>query len=161
MLLYTIGYEGLTSESFFGALARHHIETVVDVRELPISRKPGFSKSTLARLAAERGLNYLHLPALGCPREIRHDYRADGDWTRYTQRFLKYLNTQDTAVRQLAVQALREQCALLCFEADPAYCHRSFVAERVQELSRGQITVIHLPPIPEPTAVPAGLRVVG
>ena len=49
MTVFTIGYEGLDIGAFMSLLAEHGIETVVDIRELPLSRKPGFSKKALAR----------------------------------------------------------------------------------------------------------------
>jgi len=52
MNLFTIGYEGLNTDDFMALLFEHGIETVVDVRALPLSRKPGFSKSQSAMATA-------------------------------------------------------------------------------------------------------------
>ena len=70
-------------------LHRHAVQTVVDVREVPLSRKPGFSKKTLSDTLKICGLQYVHIPKLGCPKPIRHRYRDDGDWAQYTASFLK------------------------------------------------------------------------
>lgn len=144
MELLTIGYEGLTTHGLLRLLRSYGIQTLVDVRELPLSRKPGFSKSALATVAARRRLRYLHIPELGCPREIRHDYRADGNWDRYLRRFSVYLSTQDDAVASLAHLARTERCCLLCFEADARYCHRSLVAARVAPLMGQRTKVVHI-----------------
>ncbi len=77
--LMTIGYEGLTVAGFLDLLRRCRVSRLVDVRELPISRKPGFAKAALSAAIEARGIRYEHLVALGCPREIRHRYREDGD----------------------------------------------------------------------------------
>ena len=142
MTIYTIGYEGLDIELFFMLLKKHDIETVVDVRELPLSRKPGFSKKILADTLNLSGLEYTHVADLGCPKPIRDRYRADADWQRYKEGFLKYLKTQNDALNKLAELASGSNCALLCFEADFNYCHRSMVADAVKQRSGMRISHI-------------------
>jgi uncharacterized protein (DUF488 family) len=127
--LMTSGYEGLSSQEFFAILNRCGVETLIDVRELPLSRKKGFSKTALSQEAAQRGVGYLHMAALGCPKPIRHDYRQNGDWEKYTDRFLKYLATQESALSELAETVRRSRCCLLCFEEDYNFCHRKYVAD--------------------------------
>lgn len=128
--LMTIGYEGLTVRDFIDLLGRCRVSMIVDIRELPISRKPGFAKASLAVMLEKHGIKYQHLPELGCPREIRHDYRDDGDWARYSRCFKSYLQTQGGAIEQLIEWVGVERCCLLCFEEDYNFCHRSYVAEQ-------------------------------
>ena len=142
MIIHTIGYEGIGIDRFLSLLRDNAIETVVDVRELPLSRKPGFSKKALADTLNLSGLEYVHLPDLGCPKPIRSRYRTDGNWKRYTEGFLKYLNTQDEALADLASMAAISNCALLCFEADYNYCHRSMVADAVNQISGMRVSHI-------------------
>ena len=144
MTIYTIGYEGLDIEQFFTLLREHNIETVVDVRELPLSRKPGFSKKILASTLNLCGLEYTHLADLGCPKQIRDRYRSDGNWRHYKEGFLKYLKTQEDAIKELSTLARSSNCALLCFEADFNFCHRSMVAEAVKQRSRIRVSHIHI-----------------
>jgi uncharacterized protein (DUF488 family) len=66
--LFTLGYEGLTIEVFIARLQAAQVKTVVDVRELPLSRKKGFSKSAFCSVLSTHGIAYLHVPALGCPK---------------------------------------------------------------------------------------------
>jgi uncharacterized protein (DUF488 family) len=138
-----MGYEGLQVERFFDLLVMHGIETLVDIRENPISRKRGFSKNALMIAAAERGLKYRHFPTLGSPKEVRQRYRADGDWETFTAHFTEYLMTQDEDIAALAALAARERSCLLCFEADPCFCHRLFVAQRVVASADPATSVIH------------------
>jgi uncharacterized protein (DUF488 family) len=140
--LYTIGYEGIDIERFLALLRAHDIQTVVDVRELPLSRKPGFSKKTLERRLARADIQYLHVPSLGCPREIRQQYRADGDWARYEVAFLVHLQMQEAALAALAVSVGEARCALMCFEADASFCHRRMVAAAIAPLR--QMPVVHI-----------------
>lgn len=133
MTVFTIGYEGLDVDAFMSLLAEHGIETVVDIRELPLSRKPGFSKKALAGVLNLTGLEYVHMVNLGCPKPVRDRYREDGNWKRYTNGFLKHLKTQEAAIAELSELASSSTCALLCYEADFNFCHRSMVADAVRE----------------------------
>lgn len=142
--LMTIGYEGLAPAEFFGILKRCKVSRVVDVRELPISRRAGFAKSALAAGLADHSIKYMHTPALGCPRNVRHAYRDDGDWERYTRQFKAYLETQLPALEQLSELIRTERCCLLCFEEDYNFCHRSFIADRVAPLMDTALRVFHL-----------------
>jgi uncharacterized protein (DUF488 family) len=90
----------------------------------------GFGKTALAEAIQKRGIDYLHLPGLDSPRDIRHAYRQDGDWGRYTERFLAYLAKQSAAVERVAALVRYQKCCLFCYEDDYHFCHRSFVAER-------------------------------
>ena len=99
--LMTIGYEGLTTRDFIDLLSRCRVSMIVDIRELPISRKPGFAKASLAAILEKNGIKYQHVSELGCPREIRHEYRDDGNWERHSRRFKAYLETQEAAIERL------------------------------------------------------------
>ena len=133
MTVFTIGYEGMSIHEFLLRLSEHRIEIVVDVRELPLSRKPGFSKTALANSLNVAGLEYVHMVELGCPKPVRDGYRADGDWRRYTEGFLKHLKKQEDAIAELSQLAASSNCVLLCYEADFNYCHRSMVAEALRK----------------------------
>lgn len=139
MKICTIGYEGLDIIEFMSLLSKNDIETIVDVREIPLSRKPGFSKKALGIALNLSGLEYVHMAALGCPKPIRDQYREDGNWTRYTSGFLKYLATQGEAIAELGALAATTNCALLCYEADYNFCHRSMVANAVKEATRARV----------------------
>lgn len=158
MTVYTIGYEGLTIVEFEVLLSEHHIETVVDIRELPLSRKPGFSKKALASFVNLSGREYVHMAALGCPKVVRDRYREDGNWKRYVEGFLRHLNTQQEAIDELAELAVSSSCALLCYEADFNVCHRSMVANAVRDASG--VDIEHILGAATRTAIPASLRLI-
>jgi uncharacterized protein (DUF488 family) len=131
--IMTIGYEGLKPGKFIDLLCRCGVDRIIDVRELATSRRPGFSKTALSNSLERAGIGYTHVPELGCPRRIRHEYRADQDWARYTKRFSSYLSTCDDTLLALSELAKTERCCLLCFEEDFNFCHRRFVAERLAD----------------------------
>ncbi|UZR30804.1 DUF488 domain-containing protein [Methylococcus mesophilus] len=133
MTIFTIGYEGLDIDAFLSLLTQHGIETVVDIRELPLSRKPGFSKRSLTNALNLSGFEYVHMADLGCPRPVRDRYRNDGNWKRYTEGFMKHLTAQEAAIAELAERTASSNCALLCYEANYNFCHRSMVANAVRD----------------------------
>lgn len=144
-MVFTIGYEGTSPREFLSKLRMAGVTTVVDVRELPLSRKHGFSKTALSEALAAAGIGYVHMRELGCPKEIRVRYRNDRDWAAYTSAFLKYLGTQETSVTELAALCGTTSVALLCYEADPAQCHRTYVARAVVRAGGGPVAHIRAP----------------
>ena len=145
MRFFTIGYEGINVTDLFNVLSEHEISLLVDVRENPFSRKPGFSKGALSNFTHLYGKNYLHLGSLGCPKVIRQDYALDRNWAKYSQRYFTQLETQLCDLNRLINIMARETCCLLCFEADYRLCHRSLIAQRIIEESRDVIyNITHL-----------------
>jgi uncharacterized protein (DUF488 family) len=137
----TVGYEGVALPDFVAMLKTAQVTRVVDVRELPISRRKGFSKTSLSTALASAGIAYQHERALGSPRHIRHRLRDDGNFTRYFTDFHEYLATQRPLLDTLAAE-LDGSVALLCYERNPAECHRSVVATALAK--RAKTTVEHL-----------------
>lgn len=140
--ILTFGYEGLSVERFVKRLRSAKVETIVDVRANPLSRKPGLSKNALARHLADAGIDYIHVSQLGCPKPVRDRYKADGDWAAYTRGFLSYIADQEAWIVQLASIAERSRSCLICFEADFNFCHRTFVARAAAPLFNAR--VVHL-----------------
>lgn len=138
--LYTFGYEGLDIDAFIARLRDAGIQTIVDVRELPLSRKKGFSKSSFSAALARAGAAYFHVPALGCPKPIRDRYKVDGNWAAYTRKFLAHIETQDAAVRELVKVSKATTACLVCFEADYTMCHRTYVARAARKLGGPAVT---------------------
>jgi len=153
MLLTTIGYEGLDIQTFFTILQQNEVTTLVDVRELALSRKPGFSKSVLSQNAQLAEIKYIHIPELGAPRIVRHEYREDEDCQRFTERYKAYLKTQKEPLDKLADLVTRESCCLMCFEADFHKCHRRYVASALFARFDGELQINHL--VGSKTLIPA------
>jgi uncharacterized protein (DUF488 family) len=140
--IFTFGYEGLSLREFIGRLQAAGIQTVVDVRANPLSRKSGFSKRAFAAALNGAGIIYVHTPAMGCPKLVRDGYKRDGDWAVYTRGFLAHLKDQTEAVAQLAHSTAQSLSCLVCFEADFNRCHRTYVARAAAELNG--MAVAHL-----------------
>lgn len=129
----SVGYEGRSANELVRALVEAGVGTLVDVRENAISRKPGLSKRALAERCRASGIEYLHEPTLGNPRENRDNFRAGAATGRTAfERHLKATGTD--ALRRVASMLKGRTVALLCFEADHSTCHRSIVADHLCRL---------------------------
>jgi uncharacterized protein (DUF488 family) len=142
--LATIGYEGRTVKDLLAVLNQAKVERVVDVRQMPLSRKPGFSKSALATFLTSHGIEYVGFPQLGTPPAIRNQYKKNGDFARLKRDYLLYLGTQGPEIAALRKLATKGGCALLCFERDPAKCHRSILAEVLASRTGSSFRIEHL-----------------
>jgi len=142
--LFTIGYESLKPAMLLDLLKRSRVEVLLDVRELPISRKPGFAKNALAESLETAGIEYRHAPEFGCPRDVRHAYRDSGDWSRYTREFMRFLKTRESELCAFAGFIAERRCCLLCLEEDFNFCHRKYVAEAIADRVLGGARVCHL-----------------
>ena len=142
----TIGYEAATVPSFLNALQSAGVDMLVDVRAVASSRRPGFAKTRLAASVQEVGIEYLHLRGLGTPADGRAAARA-GRYDELRAIYLAHLATPGAeAELETLIDLVRSgrRVCLLCLEADPAHCHRSFVAAAVA--SRLPVRVTHLAP---------------
>jgi uncharacterized protein (DUF488 family) len=128
--VFTIGYEGATVGSFLAALERAGVRRVIDVRQLPLSRRPGFSKTALAAALAERGIGYVHLKALGTPKPGR-DAAKKGDRRTLEAVYAGQLQLPEAQAAAARMRDLIAETpsALLCFERDPCVCHRTLLLE--------------------------------
>jgi uncharacterized protein (DUF488 family) len=138
----TIGYEDATPAALVAALRQAGITTVVDVRALANSRRPGFAKRALSAALAEAGIGYAHMPALGTPAAGRQAVRS-GKPEAMRRIFAAHLAGVEpqAALAELKARAAREPVCLLCLEADPAQCHRTLVAEAMG------LPIRHLAPV--------------
>src|SRR3954465_10147645 len=123
MRIFTIGYEGATVGEFLDALREAGVERLIDVRALPLSRRPGFSKSPLRAALEEAGIEYVHLKALGTPAEGRSAARA-GRHEGLKGIYGGQLDLPEAIVQaaQMSELAAEKPSALLCFEREPSQC---------------------------------------
>jgi uncharacterized protein (DUF488 family) len=139
--LFTIGYEKSKPDALMAELKRAKVRLLVDTRAVAASRKPGFSKRQLAATLGENGIDYLHLQKLGTPDEGRQAARAgklDTLWRIYA----KHLKTPEAieAMEELiAIVKSGQSVCLLCYERDKDCCHRTRIAEIVNERTGARI----------------------
>ena len=129
LTIFSIGYEKARLADVIAALKAAGVETLIDVRDRPQSRRPGFSKNQLAAGLAEAGISYVGLKALGTPPEGREANRKR-QWERFWRIVDAKLATVEAehALEEAAAIASKTPTCLLCYEANPDICHRSRVA---------------------------------
>jgi uncharacterized protein (DUF488 family) len=132
MKIFTIGYEATTMADFLAALSKAGVKRVIDVRALPLSRRPGFSKTSLAASLFEARIGYVHLKALGTPKPGR-DAAKRGDVATLEAVYAEQLELPEAQVQaaQMLELAAEMPSALLCFERDPCHCHRTLLLQAV------------------------------
>ena len=139
----TIGYEGASLSDFIATLKAGGVKRVVDVRELPQSRRPGFSKNVL-RLALEaEAIGYEHRKELGDPKPGRDAARA-GNLLEFRQIYNSHMATGavQESIRSLLTTIEQELCVLLCYERNPQECHRKLLCDEMAKLT--SLDVQHL-----------------
>jgi uncharacterized protein (DUF488 family) len=142
-VIYSIGYEKAALQDFLATLSEAGVRTLIDVRDLPLSRRAGFSKRQLAAALDAIGIAYVHLKALGTPPEGREANRRR-DWDRFWHIVDDRLAGAEAehALEETAALARRAPSCLLCYEADFHVCHRLRVGEMLT--ARHGFTVRHL-----------------
>jgi len=144
--VFSIGYEGLTIDSFLYKLIANNITIVVDVRNNPQSMKYGFSKKSFKQYIENAGMKYIHIPELGIPSTMR---KGLGESVSHKTLFKTYENkllpNQEAEIKHLIDLTNKdERIALVCFEADHHFCHRHTLIEHLQKNKSFKRAVIHL-----------------
>src|SRR6201990_1321746 len=138
---FTIGYEQTSAKSVLDELEHAGVKLLVDVHAVTSSRRPGFSKNQLAAGLDERGIGYLHLQALGTPKEGRLAARS-GKFDLLHRIFSKHLKTPQAKEELDELSALVKKAGpvcLLCYERDHEHCHRRWIAEITEGREGGKI----------------------
>lgn len=131
-ILWTIGYEGQSPDSLVTLLKERGIQHLVDVRELPLSRRKGFSKTKLSERLAQDGIKYTHQRDLGAPKEVRKSFIAGGSFDKFRVQYLAHLDQQGTALTMLEEAVSNGPTAIMCVEESYGICHRQFIANALQ-----------------------------
>jgi uncharacterized protein (DUF488 family) len=132
LTILTIGHSTRTLEAFLDLLRAHRIETLVDVRTVPRSRRhPQFNRESLPESLRASGVGYTHLPALGGLRQPRPDSINTGWRTASFRGYADHMQTPefDEHLRGLIERARGERLAVMCAEAVPWRCHRSLISD--------------------------------
>lgn len=132
-MLATIGYERSSLADFIATLALAKVEVLVDIRERAQSRRPGFSKVALRDALESAGINYMHLPELGDPKEGR-DAARNGNMDLFRKVVHTVMQTPRAGQALTAIERLvaDKQVCLMCFERDQGQCHRKIVSDSLE-----------------------------
>jgi len=134
MEIFTIGYEGFDPNQFLAWLTNYHINVVADVRNLPLSRKKGFSKTALSTLLEKNSIEYINYRGLGAPKELRSFLLETKNYPMFFEKYKKILVDKMSDIDEI-LNTVHEgkKVALLCYEKNPEKCHRSVVANEIKK----------------------------
>jgi Uncharacterized conserved protein len=145
-VLFSIGYEGITLETYINKLIINDIKVLCDVRKNAFSQKYGFSKSQLEQACRGVGILYVHIPHLGIESGERQDLRSQKDYDLLFEKYEKLtLANRDIYINQVKeLIAKHNRVAVTCFEKNPAQCHRTRVAHKLMSISENKYTFKNL-----------------
>ncbi|MBC8354069.1 MAG: DUF488 domain-containing protein [Planctomycetes bacterium] len=144
MTLYTIGYNGFNIDQFIATLQQFDIEFLIDIRELALSRKKGFSKRALIDRLSAAGIQYDNLRLLGSPKEVRTTYQQNGNSRQFFDTLAKVYRSRESSQqidRAVEIAGATTSC-LMCCCADWMYCHRKAVVEAM--LAKNPLSFCHV-----------------
>jgi len=140
-MIFTIGYQGKDIDSFVNVLKLNNIQELLDVRDIPISRKKGFSKRWLSEILRNNGIEYIHVKELGDPKELRSKIQSkEISWEEFRQKFLRFLEQRIGIIQNIVNMNHTKNICLMCFEANYKQCHRSLIAEVIEERFSERVT---------------------
>jgi uncharacterized protein (DUF488 family) len=130
---YTIGHSTRSFEELVSALKAHGIETLVDIRAFPMSRRlPHFNRESLESELPKHELRYVWMKALGGYRKVT---RKDSPHTALRNaNFRNYADYTLTPEFQQAMDELLQlaghsRTAYMCAERVFFHCHRMIVSD--------------------------------
>ncbi len=141
-MIYTIGYEGIKIIEFIEILRNRDIKILIDVRELPISRKREFSKNNLKKHLNDENIEYFHFKDLGTPKILRDKIRSNRNYNLFFKEYKKLLCNKKNVLNNLIELVDGKNVCLICYEKDYNYCHRKILAEEIKK-TKG-ISVCHI-----------------
>ncbi len=146
--IFTIGYEGATLSDFLATLKAAQVECVIDVRELPQSRRAGFSKRALSAALEAEQIGYEHHRQLGDPKPGRDAAKA-GRFDEFRSIFTAHMKTKAAkdALQALTPTLKKQRCVLLCYERDHRTCHRNLLCYDLQRLGSFEIQHLGVQPV--------------
>jgi len=145
MVLYTIGYEGINKDKFFQYLSSLSISVVADVRKMPFSRKPGFSKQSLSSELEKNQIEYIHFEKLGTQKTIRENLKQTGDYKIFFKQYRQSIkNCSEELDKILSLINTGKKVVLLCFEKDYKKCHRNIIAEEIKKIDKNGLIIQHI-----------------
>ena len=141
--LFTIGYEGRDIDSFLNTLIKNEIDLIIDVRKNPFSMNFSFTKNKLQNYLEKMGMQYIHIPELGIESNQRDNLSTIKDYQALFKNYqASTLKQHPKQVEYITELSKKHRAALMCFEADTAYCHRTIIARDIEMKHRMEATAL-------------------
>lgn len=138
--LLSTGYASYTAEAFVESLAIAEVKLLVDSREIPLSRKPGFSKTKLSNLLADYGIEYAHFRELGSPSAARKSLHNGGSYPEFFSEVRSHLLNAKQTIETVKQLANEKRTCIMCLCPDVKRCHRSVVLDMILKLQKFKVT---------------------
>jgi len=144
--LFTIGYEGISLETYINKLIANNIKILVDVRKNAMSMKYGFNKSQLQKACRGVGIKYTHISDVGIPSFKRKQLDTQADYDQLFQEYRQTMLPETKEAQKEIVELFQshKRVALTCFEAKSCQCHRRPLAEYMMQTHNLETELIHL-----------------
>jgi uncharacterized protein (DUF488 family) len=143
--LYTIGHSTRTLDELIAVLKAHSIQTLVDIRAFPMSRRlPHFNREALEAALSKAGVHYVWMKSLGGYRKkVRKDSPNTALRNDSFRNYADYLLTPEfeAAAAELLRLAEHSRTAYMCAEKAWFRCHRMLVSDW---LAAHGHTVLHI-----------------
>ncbi len=135
---YTLGHSNRTINELLKILRKYNIDSIVDVRRWPKSRKhPWFNKEQLEKVLLENNIEYYWMgKELGGYRKLGRDVQKTSGATCFKSEgfraYALYITNNDIAIKsleKLEKLALNKKIVILCAEKHPWFCHRKIISD--------------------------------
>lgn len=134
--LFLTGYEGEKLSDFLSKLKKAKVTAVIDVREIPLSRKNGFSGDALKKELSKIKIKYYHFSELGSSKEMRENLYSTGDYLSFFKKYRNYVRKKESSIKELNRVVTKEKKAtLMCFEKNNDLCHRSIITSEIIKIN--------------------------
>ena len=145
-MFFTIGYEGISQESYLNKLIKNNVKLLCDVRKNPLSMKYGFSQNQLKDACECLGIQYMHIPDLGIISVKRKELNTQADYEKLFAEYERTTLREEKKSLELVLDLLKQykRVAITCFEACETQCHRGRIAKTLQKMPKWNYPVNHL-----------------
>ena len=129
-MLFTIGYEGRSLENFVNLLIHNNVKMVCDVRKNPLSRKFGFSRTSLNHVLPNVGIAYINIQELGIESDKRTNLNSKRDYDILFQEYKQMLPKREAFIKKVFdLYKQYRRIALMCYEKEAEMCHRHVIRD--------------------------------
>lgn len=135
--IISIGYEGRTADEMIAVLRAHRVSRLLDIRELPLSRRKEFSKTALAERLRVAGIEYRHVRIAGNPHRRLH-----ADTARCLAMYERHLRRHPEVIQVFDAERQGRRVAVMCVERAHDRCHRSRLLDELQAQRPKLVTVV-------------------
>lgn len=140
--VFTIGFSGKTMPKIAQLLMDNGVAQVIDVRWRAGSQhRPDAAKTNLRASLHRAGIEYIHVPTLGSPPEIRKALHSTGDYPAFEAQYGSHVAGRQDDLKRLVSMATDRTSVLFCTEADWRACHRKVLVGLLEGLG---FEVVHL-----------------